>query len=246
MIFDGHTDTLARLDQASSFFEGTNGTARPTQLDLPRAFSSRVSGIVLAACAEAEPDHAAAWDRMKGIWDGIAAGIPDVDDAPELFLMAEGCEPLLGLPDLEDVIGELGVASLTWNGENSLGGGIGSSVGLTARGRQLAARLHEAGVVLDVSHLCDRSRRDLLLTGLPTVATHCNCREVWDHPRNLPTDDIREIASGGGVIGITFPPAFLGKQAGLEHVAMHLEYALEIAGPDGVGFGSDFDGSPSL
>jgi membrane dipeptidase len=150
--------------------------------------------------------------------------------------------------DLPILPQEIAVASLTWNGPSSLGGGIGTDTGLTAEGRELAAAFDSAGVVLDVSHLCDRSREDLLSMGIRrTSATHCNCRSLCDHPRNLPDSDLREIAELGGTIGITFVPDFLSSGgAALGDVIAHVMHAIEVAGIDHVGFGSDFDGVAEL
>ena len=78
--------------------------------------------------------------------------------------------------------------------------------------------------------------------GLSTVATHCNCRALCDSPRNLPDEDIRRIADSGGVIGITFVPDFLGRNASLDTILDHLEYLVELTGIESCGFGSDFDG----
>ena len=246
MIFDGHIDTLAKIESAGELVSGTGHRDSPSHVDLPRAIEAGVDGMVMAICAEAEKDPAAAWTKMKSNWDGLARGDYDRSDWPDLYLMIEGCQPVVDLPDLDDILDEVRVATLTWNGENSLGGGIGSESGLSSEGRAFARRLHEKGVMLDVSHLSDASRRDLLDLGLPVVATHCNCRQVLDHPRNLPTEDIREIASRGGIIGITFPSYFLARDASLEDVLRHLEHALDAAGEDCVGFGSDFDGTRSL
>ena len=89
-------------------------------------------------------------------------------------------------------------------------------------------------------------RGDILSMGFRTVATHCNCRAVYDSPRNLPDDDIREIAASGGVIGITFVPDFLSGSASLEDIAEHLEHVVELTDISNVGFGSDFDGVKRL
>ena len=243
MIFDAHIDTLAPLRDAGHFTDGTVGTDHPTHVDLPRARKAGVSDLVLAICAEAEREPMAAWQRMMGIWDRLGETAPD---SPALHLMAEGCEPLMSLPDIDTVIDGMAVASLTWNGENSLGGGIGSASGLTSRGREMAFRLNRGGVVLDVSHLSDRSRADLFSLDLPLVATHCNCRAVFDHPRNLPADDIREIGARGGVVGVNFVPDFLGGTRDIHQIVRHLEHIMDLAGPRCAGFGSDFDGTSEL
>jgi len=236
-VFDAHVDTLMRTASPEDYLEG-NST---TQLDMPRALKGIVTHLVTAICAEAEKKPQEAFNRCISMYRDIVHL-----SAVELFLMIEGCQTLLDHPEMNEIIKMLSVASLTWNGQNTLGGGIGTDTGLTEKGKQLAAELDRAGVILDVSHLCDRSRQDLLSLGFRTVATHCNCRAVHDVPRNLPDDDILEIAASGGVVGITFVPCFLGENASLDTIADHLEHLIELTDVSNAGFGSDFDGVPNL
>lgn len=236
-VFDAHIDTLLKISGSDSFLSGCESI----QFDEPRALSAGVSQAVTAICAEAavEPMHALA--RGLELFEELSQ-----HSEIELLLMLEGCQPLVELQDRSDLIVQLSFASLTWNGENSLGGGIGSDNGLTKAGLELAEELRGSNVKLDVSHLGDLSRADLLSTGMEVVATHCNCRELHDCPRNLPDEDIVMIARSGGVIGITLVPDFLGVGATLETVADHLEHVVNLAGIEHAGFGSDFDGTRDL
>ena len=236
-VFDAHVDTLLRLASPQEYLEGNSRT----QLDMPRALEGSVSHLVTAICAEAEKEPDVAFIGGLSMYEEIVHR-----STIELFLMLEGCQPLIDHPRTNEIIQKLSIVSLTWNGQNSLGGGIGTDTGLTEKGKQFAAELDKAGVILDASHLCDRSRRDLLLLGFRTVATHCNCRAVHDTPRNLPDEDILEIAASGGVVGVTFVPYFLGGNASLDTVADHLEHLVELVGISYAGFGSDFDGVPDL
>ncbi len=232
-VFDAHVDTLMRLSSPQEYLLGNS----ITQLDMPRALNGSVSHLVTAICAEAEKEPDAALERGISIYKEVVH-----HSAIELHLMLEGCQPLVDLPRMNELFDMISVVSLTWNGPNSLGGGIGTDTGLTEKGKQLAVELDRSGIILDVSHLCDRSRRDLLSLGLRTVATHCNCRAVHDVARNLPDEDIREIAASGGVVGITFVPYFLGCNASIDTIADHLEHLVELVGISSAGFGSDFDG----
>jgi len=236
-VFDAHVDTLIGITSPQEYLEGNSRT----QLDMPRALMGCVTHLVTAICAEAEKEPRAAFKHGISMYRDIVNR-----STVKLFLMIEGCQPLVDLPEMNEIKKMLSAVSLTWNGQNSLGGGIGSDTGLSETGKQLAIELDSAGVILDVSHLCDRSRRDLLSLGLRTVATHCNCRAVHDHPRNLPDEDIREIAASGGVVGITFVPCFLGENASLDTIAEHLEHLIELTDISNAGFGSDFDGVPNL
>ena len=237
-VFDAHVDTLLVIGSASSFIDGN----AETHVDLPRARVSGVSGMVVAICAEACQDPREALSRGLEQWAEIKAASEGMD----LRLGLEGCEPLAAGWIPRDAVDAFSVATLTWNGMNSLGGGTGTDEGLTAVGRRIVHQLHDTGVVIDVSHLCDRARRDVISMGLPVSATHSNCRSLCDAPRNLPDDDIREIAALGGVVGITFVPDFTGPDASLDMVLDHLEHAASVAGVAHVGFGSDFDGVKHL
>ncbi len=236
-VFDAHVDTLLKLPDAESFLHGN----KKTHVDQPRAKSAGVTQLLTAVCAEAATDQMTAFHYGISLYREIQKR-----SSIELLLLLEGCQPLMEIENREEIIDLLSYASLTWNGENSLGGGIGADTGLSVKGKNLALKLHDAGVILDVSHLCDRSRKDLLMLGLRTVATHCNCRAVHEFPRNLPDEDIKEIASSGGVVGITFVPDFLGGNASLDTIADHLEHLVELTGINNAGFGSDFDGVKDL
>ncbi len=236
-VFDAHVDTLMRLTSPQEYLKGNSRT----HLDMPRALQGSVSQLVTAICAEAEKEPDTAFIRGMSMFEDIVHS-----STIELYLMLEGCQPLVDHPRMNELIQRFSIISLTWNGQNSLGGGIGTDTGLTEKGKQFAAELDKTGVILDVSHLCDRSRKDLLMLGLRTVATHCNCRAVHEFPRNLPDEDIKEIASSGGVVGITFVPDFLGGNASLDTIADHLEHLVELTGINNAGFGSDFDGVRNL
>ena len=232
-MFDGHVDTLLRLGDPDDFHADSG-----IHVDASRCREAGVRDLVTAVCAEGESDWRQALDRGMGNWMALR----DVE-TPHLHLMLEGAEPLARLEDPEPVLADLEMATLTWNPANSLAGGVQSDTGLTASGRDWVRRLESRGVLLDVSHLCARSRRDLLsqVEG-PVVASHSNAAGLYDHPRNLPDDDIREIAGRGGLIGITFVPPFLGEDAGMETIMDHLSYVADLVGTEAVAFGSDFDG----
>lgn len=236
-IFDAHVDTLLKAVSA----EGVRSGCAGCQLDLRRASAAGVTTLVTAICAEAAPDPRAALEKGLSFWRELRP-----DSPVKLLLGLEGCEPVASGWIDEATLSLFSVASLTWNGMNSLGGGTGSPEGLTPAGEALARRLTRSGILVDVSHLSDSSRAGILGTGIPAVATHCNCRALCDVPRNLPDEDIREIAALGGVVGLTFVPDFLGPGADLDTVADHVLHAVEIAGVESVGFGSDFDGVAAL
>lgn len=118
--------------------------------------------------------------------------------------------------------------------------------GLTEAGRNLVLRASEMGIILDVSHLSDRSTAELLeITPYPVIATHSNFREVCDTPRNLPRDLAAKIAARGGVIGLNLYPPTLNASgtATADDILRQVDYALEHFGENCLGFGFDIDGT---
>lgn len=144
----------------------------------------------------------------------------------------------------------LRMLGLTWNRRNELGRGVRArgSDGLTAFGLEALRECERLGVVVDASHLSDAAFDDLAAAAeRPFVASHSNCRAVHPDLRNLDDARIEAIARSGGLIGLTFVPAFVAREAGeagLERFLDHLDHAVRVAGVEHVGFGSDFDGYP--
>ena len=82
--------------------------------------------------------------------------------------------------------------------------------GLSPFGKEVVAEMNRLGMLVDVSHISDKSFYDVLeCSSRPVVATHSCCRALAGHPRNMTDDMIRALAAAGGVIQINFFPVFL-------------------------------------
>jgi membrane dipeptidase len=82
--------------------------------------------------------------------------------------------------------------------------------GLSDFGRQVVARLNQLGMMVDVSHVSDKTFADTLaVTKAPVIASHSSCRALADNPRNLSDEMIRQLAQNGGVIQINFYSPYL-------------------------------------
>ncbi|MCZ6688602.1 MAG: dipeptidase [Planctomycetota bacterium] len=168
-----------------------------------------------------------------------------------VLLSIENGAALGGSLDTLPVFRRLGVRlfGITWNGKNELAGGVGSRAKFSRFGKDAVREASRLGMLIDVSHLGDRSFADLarFYRG-PLIASHSNARALCDHPRNLTDDQIREISSRGGVIGVNFCQAFLRRsgRSTIEDVLDHIDHLTEVGGIDAVGVGTDFDGVPSL
>src|SRR5438034_4310053 len=140
--------------------------------------------------------------------------------------------------------------------------------GLTAFGRNVVREVNRLGVMVDISHVADKTFWDALeVSRAPLLASHSSCRALSGHPRNMTDDMIKALAGRGGVIQINYATTFLDndlyeatqKRQGLgeaeraalpplpkvswEKIIEHIDHAVKIAGPTHVGLGSDFDGT---
>ena len=121
--------------------------------------------------------------------------------------------------------------------------------GLTEEGRRLVTKASEMGIILDLSHLSDRSCEEILeLSPYPALATHSNFREVCDSPRNLPRHLAKRIAARGGVIGLNLYPQFLTgcNVAAVGDILRQVDYALDLFGDGNLGLGLDIDGTSGV
>ncbi|MFL6336953.1 MAG: dipeptidase [Pyrinomonadaceae bacterium] len=98
--------------------------------------------------------------------------------------------------------------SLSWAG--SSGDAEGAGRGLNDFGRAVIREMNRLGMLVDVSHVSDKTFWDMVeVSASPVVATHSNCRALADVPRNLTDEMIRAIAGTGGVVCVLYYPGFL-------------------------------------
>lgn len=85
--------------------------------------------------------------------------------------------------------------------------------GLTEFGREVVREMNRLGMLVDVSHVSDKTMSDVLDTSrAPIIASHSSARALNDHPRNIPDDLLRRIATNGGVVMINFYPGFIDRK----------------------------------
>lgn len=140
---------------------------------------------------------------------------------------------------------------LSWSNLNHFATGVGTneSRGLSAEGRELIKEMEDLGIIVDVSHLNEKSFWDVIdISSKPIIASHSNAYSLCDHIRNLKDEQIEAIKDTNGTIGINFCVGFLSSKLNkdeitLENIKNHIDHVVEKAGINHVSFGSDYDGA---
>jgi membrane dipeptidase len=84
--------------------------------------------------------------------------------------------------------------------------------GLTDFGKQVVLEMNRVGMMVDVSHIADKTFYDVLATSqAPVLASHSSCRALDDMPRNMTDDMIKALAAKGGVMQINYHIGFLSQ-----------------------------------
>lgn len=255
--------------------------------DAARAYADRLLSMTLRSI-ESNKECAALAKSVQEARENKAKGLISI------FLGLENASPLGDTPEFLRYYHDCGVRYVTLchcadNLVCDSCAGQGRWGGLSPLGREVVAEMNRLGMLVDVSHISDKSFYDVLeCSSRPVAATHSCCRALSDHPRNMTDDMIRALSEQGGVIQINFYPLFLDAhyadsknhaeklneaelmeaafirnpsdsfardrwfsafkglldlpRPSYKKIADHIDHAVEIAGIDHVGIGSDFDG----
>jgi len=85
--------------------------------------------------------------------------------------------------------------------------------GLTNFGKGVVREMNRLALIVDISHVSDKTFYDVLATSIaPVFASHSSCRAICNAARNMTDDMIRALAKNGGVIQINYHVGFLSQE----------------------------------
>ncbi len=111
--------------------------------------------------------------------------------------------------------------TLTWSNTNELGDSSGDLTdktiehhnGITPFGRQVVREMNRMGMIVDISHVADRTFYQALVSSrAPVIASHSSSRALTNAPRNMTDDMLVALARNGGVAQVNFYCGFISQQ----------------------------------
>ncbi|KWX23677.1 peptidase M19 [Mycolicibacterium wolinskyi] len=208
----------------------------------------------------------AVWDGPAETLRAVAQWYQLVASNDDIVTLAETCEQvreakqdgriavLLGFQNsspfgddfrMVEIFHRLGVrvAQLTYNIQNLVGGACydENDSGLTAFGRIIVGEMNRVGMLIDLSHVGNRTCLDAIeASATPVAITHSNPTWFVESPRNKPDEVINALAARGGVIGCCLYPNVLGGDSTTRaQFATMVARLVDQIGPDHVAIGSD-------
>jgi membrane dipeptidase len=102
--------------------------------------------------------------------------------------------------------------------------------GLTDFGRQVVREMNRLGMMVDISHVSDKTFLDALdASAAPVIASHSSSRALANVPRNMTDDMLRAIAKNGGVVHVNYYEGFLDNGFAEREKALQAEQAEQNA-----------------
>lgn len=229
----------------------------------PEVYRSLQAGAVTAINATI-----AVWEGYQETMDHIATWLRRFDDYGDSLVQARSVEDILGAKregkagvilgwqnaspignDLDRLalFHTLGVKiiQITYNERNLLGNGCyeRTDEGLSSFGVDAVKEMNRLGILVDLSHVGDRTTLDAIeVSEQPVAFTHANARSFFDHVRNKTDDALNLLVERGGVVGANAFPPFMPKgfESTLEDYVDAIDDLVERVGVDHVGIGTDF------
>ncbi|MBZ5702188.1 MAG: dipeptidase [Acidobacteriia bacterium] len=252
LIVDTHDDTTQRLLDPSFDL----GRRDPSgSIDIPRMREGGLGGIFFSIWI---PSKVTGPEAVKRALDQIDAVRRQVLRHPSDLVLATTAAQvrearqqgkiaaLIGVEGGHMIAGDLGVLrtfaalgarymTLTHSGNNDWADSSTDKPahnGLSDFGKDVVREMNRLGVVVDISHVADKTFYDVLAASkAPVFASHSSCRALCDHPRNMTDEMMQALAAKGGVVHINYHVGFLSQEfrdAERAHPEINKQIAAEI------------------
>jgi membrane dipeptidase len=238
-VLDGHNDLPYRLREMSSYdldVTDPGGPLEGTHTDLPRLRAGGVGGqfwsvyvpttFVGGAAVTATLEQVDVVRRIVARHPGSFALCRTAQQVERA--MSEGrVASLMGMEGGHSIDGslavlrlmsELGVRYMTLtHNENTPWADSATDEpacgGLTDFGRDVVREMNALGMLVDLSHVSLPTMHAALdIADAPVVFSHSSCRALCEHPRDVPDEVLRRLPANGGVLMVTFVPAFISPE----------------------------------
>ena len=84
--------------------------------------------------------------------------------------------------------------------------------GLTDFGKQVVVEMNRLGMMVDISHVADKTFWDTIeVTKAPVIASHSSARALTNAPRNMTDEMLKAVAKNNGVVMVNFFSGFLNE-----------------------------------
>lgn len=230
---DSHNDTLQRV-----LIEGVDiGKRLPDgAVDLPRLREGGMHVPFFALWVPMYYHGAEAVRRTLDLRDAMQSVLDKYPDQIELATSGRDIERIVSQKKIAAVLTiegghqidddlrilrmyrRMGILSMTLThtrSNNWADSSTGESLhnGLTDFGKQVVREMNAIGIIVDVSHVSDKTFYDALeVSTKPVIASHSSCFTQSDVPRNMKDDMLRALAKNGGVVGVNFGASFLNQK----------------------------------
>ena len=233
IVVDTHDDTTQRfLD--GKFDLGTRSSAG--SIDIPRMREGNLSAIFFSIWIPSKVTGPEAVDRALVQIDAVREQVRKHPN--DLVLATTAAEvrearkqgkiaALMGVEGGHMINSDLGVLrsyaalgvrymTLTHSGNDEWADSSTDKVvhnGLTDFGKDVVREMNRLGVIVDISHVSDKTFYDALeVSKAPPFASHSSCRAICDAPRNMTDQMMKDLAAKGGVVQINYHVGFLSQE----------------------------------
>jgi len=236
IVIDTHADTPQRfLD--GNFDLGTTDPNDAGHVSLAKARAGNLGAEFFSIWVEPETNQGHFAKRTFDLIDSVyqqaarhpdrmmmAFSVADIERAHREKKLAA----LMGIEGGHSIENDLGLLrdyyrlgvrymTLTWSNSNPWADSSGDADdpkvehhgGLTEFGKQVVAEMNRLGMIVDISHVSDKTFWDAIaVTKAPLIASHSSARALVDAPRNMTDEMLRAVGKNGGVVDVNFFSGF--------------------------------------